>query len=188
MGTYPSRNWLILGEYILWVRRQVSHNHWSLSHPGIRPFLSGEPVLAALGVIQPFGRRQLPSSSCVEKTEPPQQFSKLDRRWYVPKPFCFCFVPCSTDEHSWEDVLKGGDYPGSLRPGTSALISMLLQASCMSWGLAQMSTCPDICGMLSQGMFYTRPWLSTQSSQTIRCFTQAFCWCTGDSLLFPLTQ
>lgn len=104
MGSYPSRNWLTLRGYILWVRRQVSHNHWSLSHPGIRPFLSGEPVLAALGVIQPFGRRQLPSSSCVEKTEPPQQFSKLESRWYVPKPVLCLAVQMSILEKMFSRV------------------------------------------------------------------------------------
>lgn len=189
MDTYPPRNWLILRGHFLWVSRQVSHNHWSLSHPGFRPLIfiwkTSTWTLTAFGVVQPLGRRQLPSSSCVEKSELPQQFLKLESRWYVPKPVSCLAVQM---EHSWEHVLRCGDYPGSLRPGTCALISMLLQASCMSWDLAQTSTCPDIRDVLSQARTYTRPWLSTQSSQTIRCSTQAFSWCSGDNLIFSLTQ
>ena len=36
MGTSPFRHWLMLSEYFLRVGRQVSHGHWSLSHPGFR--------------------------------------------------------------------------------------------------------------------------------------------------------
>lgn len=177
MSASPFRHWLILSGHFLWVGRQVSHGHGSLSHPGFRPllfFFVGVSLenrflyiwfhrfglLVGNSLAQTVWRRLIFQSS----------FLKLDleSRWCVLKHVLWLAVQ---NNHPWEDSLKGGAYTASLRLGSSELLSVFLEASCVSWGHAQMPTCPGVWDRLSQGRIYTRPWLSTQSSQRIRCFS-----------------